>query len=576
MISASPSLKSSGNICLDAPRDAEELWTVLGAARVCSERQLLTLWPECSTLAPQAILERLVAEEILTTYQADQILQGRASRLVLGQYLLLEELGRGGFGQVFKAMHTVMRRVVAIKLISPHLLENESARAWFRREMLAATPLHHPNVVMAHDANEVDGVLFLVMEYVPGLNLDAFVGEHGPLPWDMALEITRQAALGLQHAHEKGMVHRDIKPANLLIIPEVLGNPERARKEPFLKVVDFGLARLSPAGQPNTIVLQNERSLVGTPDFISPEQAGDVHAADIRSDLYSLGCTLYFALTSRKPFQSSTALEVITKQMNKEAAPMSRYRTDLPPELEQIVRTLMRKDPKQRFQTPAQLLEEIDRCRWNGCLAYVGLGGGWTGPPDATDVPATAVLPAIEANGALEPTARKDACPGSPPSQTPPSSGDVQAERVAVHPNPPEPDALRTPGAANSALEALKQCWRSWRRVIDGVSNRRLSADMTEQAYGDLYRKLLACCRGSKHALSPEQQQTFRRVESLVEPWVSLRTLAAMEAHAIDSLLVACLRLDRELGQTGRSGVTWFLLLILIVFCAGFALFWVR
>ncbi|MFO0967338.1 MAG: serine/threonine-protein kinase [Gemmataceae bacterium] len=172
----------------------------------------------------------------------------------------------------------------------------------------------------------------------------------------------RQAALGLQHAHEKGMVHRDIKPANLLIVPRGLEQfAAGAAKDPIVKIVDFGLARLQAGGNAQTIVLQNEKGFAGTPDFISPEQAADIHSADIRSDLYSLGCSLYFALSGAKPFASETALEVIVKQMQKEAAPLETIVPGIPPAFEAITARLMAKDPHKRFQTPRELVEEIER-----------------------------------------------------------------------------------------------------------------------------------------------------------------------------------------------------------------------
>ncbi|MBI1916733.1 MAG: serine/threonine protein kinase, partial [Planctomycetes bacterium] len=166
---------------------------------------------------PHAIAAALIDEGLLTPYQAKQVAAGKGKELVLGQYRVLDELGQGGFGRVFKALHTVMDRIVAVKVIAPQLAENERSRRWFLREVRAVTQLSHPNIVLAYDANEDGGVLYSVMEYVDGCDLDTLVRQQGPLTISLACEIIRQAALALSYAHERGLVHRDIKPANLLI-----------------------------------------------------------------------------------------------------------------------------------------------------------------------------------------------------------------------------------------------------------------------------------------------------------------------------------------------------------------------
>ncbi len=272
------------------------------------------------TAATQAIADGLVRDGVLTSFQVRQVYAGDTQPLTLGQYRLLDELGRGGMGRVYKALHTIMGRVVAIKVISPELVQNPVAVEWFRREVRASTHLVHPNIVMAYDANEADGLHFLVMEYVQGVTLDALVRQHGPLPVDNACALMRQAALGLQHAHDKGMVHRDIKPGNLLI-------PRPDGEQPpdvLVKIVDFGLARLQGKTQGETIALRGETGVLGTPDYISPEQSRDIHSADIRSDLYSLGCAFYFALAGRVPFPGESAMEKLVKHLTEEPQPLER------------------------------------------------------------------------------------------------------------------------------------------------------------------------------------------------------------------------------------------------------------
>jgi serine/threonine protein kinase len=294
-----------------------------------------------------AVVAALVNDGTLTRYQAQRLWAGKEKGLVLGQYRVLDELGKGGFGRVYKAVHTLMGRVVALKVIAPELVEDRRARDWFKREVLAVTQLCHPNIVMAYDADDVEDVLFLAMEYVDGPSLEALVRQGGPLPAGPACAMMRQAAQALQYAHEKGVVHRDVKPANLLVArpADDPGGP------PVVKVVDFGLARLQrPGASSQTLMLQNGKGFVGTPDFVSPEQARDVHAVDIRSDLYSLGCTFYYALSGHRPFPGASVVETVAKHLHEEARPLDAVGAEVPARVAGVVRRLMAKDPAKRFQ----------------------------------------------------------------------------------------------------------------------------------------------------------------------------------------------------------------------------------
>jgi hypothetical protein len=274
-------------------------------------------------------------------------------------------LGVGGMGVVYRAEHLLMQRPVALKVINRGLIGEPAAVERFRREVRAAAQLTHPNIVAAFDAEQAGDLHFLVMEYVDGVCLARHIAEHGPLPVAEACDYVRQAALGLQHAFEKGMVHRDIKPHNLMRTPD--GQ---------IKILDFGLARFAlesaPAGEapagPRSLPgheggpagpLTQTGMVMGSPDYLAPEQARDPHAADIRADTYSLGCTLYHLLAGRPPFAEGTTAQKVKAHTDQAPEPLGRVRQDVPPGLTRVVERMMAKDPADRFQTPAEVAEAL-------------------------------------------------------------------------------------------------------------------------------------------------------------------------------------------------------------------------
>jgi WD40 repeat protein/tRNA A-37 threonylcarbamoyl transferase component Bud32 len=267
------------------------------------------------------------------------------------RYRIVDVLGRGGMGAVFKAEHRLMRRLVALKVIRADLVDRPGTVERFRREVEAAAKLTHPNIVTAHDAEQAGGVHFLVMEYVEGTNLADMVEQRGPMSVQQACICARQTALGLQHALERGMVHRDIKPHNLLLTPSG-----------WVKVLDFGLARFvreSAAGEGEAAGLTQSGTLMGTPDFMAPEQADDPHTADIRADLYSLGCTLYFLLAGHPPFPKGTLVEKMAAHRRDTPRPLTELRRDVPLELAAVVARLLAKTPAERYQTPAEVAQAL-------------------------------------------------------------------------------------------------------------------------------------------------------------------------------------------------------------------------
>jgi serine/threonine protein kinase len=262
------------------------------------------------------------------------------------RYRVLKLLGIGGMGAVYKAEHRLMERAVALKVMSRSLLDNPGAVERFRLEVKAAAKLAHPHIVTAYDAEQVGDLHFLVMEFVEGVSLGEYIRRRGPLPVLYACDFVRQAALGLQHAFEQKMVHRDIKPPNLMLTPKWK-----------VKILDFGLARF--VSESNKAGLTAVGIVMGTPDFIAPEQAEDSRKADIRADLYSLGCTFYYLLTGQPPFPEGSAIQKILGHLERDPAPVTSFRDDVPPEVVQVLNRLMAKDPARRYQTPVEAAKAL-------------------------------------------------------------------------------------------------------------------------------------------------------------------------------------------------------------------------
>ena len=271
----------------------------------------------------------------------------------LGEYELLAKLGQGGMGAVYKARHTRLDRIVAVKVLPKEKTTDERAVARFEREMKAVGRLNHPNIVQAYDARDIAGTTVLVMEHVDGADLSHIVKRHGPLKLSDACELIRQAALGLQYAHESGLVHRDIKPSNLML-----------SRDGQLKILDMGLALLqsgeSPAADGGELTSAGQA--MGTADYMAPEQVSDSHSVDIRADIYSLGCTLYKLLTGHAPFsgpQYKTPLEKLMGHVRDAARPIQILRTDVPDDLAAVINRMIAKNVAERIATPGEVAEAI-------------------------------------------------------------------------------------------------------------------------------------------------------------------------------------------------------------------------
>ncbi len=283
----------------------------------------------------------LIKNGILTKYQARQILKGRPEVLIFGNYVILDFLGKGTMGRVYTARHRMMGRVVALKVLDGRCINKPVALARFRREMHLVGRLDHDNVVRAFDADRIGLCYFIAMEYVEGGTLGDLVKARGPLPPAAVVNYAAQTADGLAHAHACGIVHRDIKPSNLLLT--------RGKK---IKILDFGLGTLL---EKNELVpaLTSAGYTVGTPDYISPEQARMVKI-DGRSDLFSLGCTMYYLTSGQVPFKGGSSMDCLVRRITDRAVPINQIVPGLPARLVQIIEKLMATNPDDRYQTAAE------------------------------------------------------------------------------------------------------------------------------------------------------------------------------------------------------------------------------
>ncbi len=329
---------------------ADDFFTLLEKSKLLSAEQLAEareLVESSGGKADDAVTAArlLTKHSLLTRWQAGQLLAGR-STFFLGKYKLIELLGRGGMGSVFLGEHIMMNRRVAIKVLGKQLGREPGSLERFLSEARAIAALDHPNIVHAYNVDQEGDRYYIVMEYVDGVNLEQMVKRNGPLDCALAAEFVRQAAEGLAHAHKQEIVHCDIKPSNLVV------NNQRV-----LKILDMGLARL--VGRAESANEKADESILGSVDYLAPEQALESEEFDHRADIYSLGCTLYFLLTGRPPFPEGTLHEKILKHQRVDPTPISELREDAPAGLIEICERMMAKDPAERFQSADEVAEAI-------------------------------------------------------------------------------------------------------------------------------------------------------------------------------------------------------------------------
>ena len=295
----------------------------------------------------------LVEAGRLTNYQASAAIQGKTKWLVFGEYRVLDRIGAGGMGVVLKAEHVLMRRVVAVKALQPRMMQDPSFRRRFTTELQAAARLTHPNIVTAYDAGQCDDLHYLVMEYVDGPDLGSLLTNTGSFPVAAAADIVSQVADGLDYAHAQGVVHRDIKPGNLLL-----------DQQGVAKILDLGLARVRDTTiwrmQGSAEPLTQSGQMMGTCDYMAPEQASSAHHADERSDIYSLGCTLYRLLTEKPLFPAHSIVEAIVAHREAEIPALSAERSDVPWGLDAVLQRMVAKQPDDRYQTMADVMAALE------------------------------------------------------------------------------------------------------------------------------------------------------------------------------------------------------------------------
>ena len=332
---------------MPAPTTTVSLLDVARKSGLLTQKQLDELFGDSVPGDPNQCAALLVKAELLTAYQAKQLLGGKFRGFFLGPYKILKPIGQGGMGAVYLAEHTSLGRKVAVKVLTAEKAKDKLTLERFHREARAAAALDHPNIVRLHDISQGAGVHFLVMEYVDGNDLQTLMAQTGPLHFAQAAQYIAQAAAGLQHAHEKGFVHRDIKPANLMLT-----------KDGGIKILDMGLARSFTDSRDNLTGLLAEGDIAGTVDFLSPEQAMN-HPLDERSDIYSLGATFYALVTGHPPFHGSTAQKLMQHQLKDPPSLTVKLRGRVPDALSNVISKMMAKRASERFQAAADVIDAL-------------------------------------------------------------------------------------------------------------------------------------------------------------------------------------------------------------------------
>jgi eukaryotic-like serine/threonine-protein kinase len=404
---------------------------------------------------PEQLAEQLLAAGCLTRYQYRKIQLNRSADLLFGPYLVLERVGEGGMGKVYRAVRVPTAQMVALKTIRPNLLQNKTVISRYKREARAAAALDHPNIVKLFEADDIDGRYYMAMEFIEGMDLSRLTKEltkdkRSILPSEAA-EYVRQAALGLQHAHTKGLVHRDIKPSNLLVSGErALPGTEGTAS---VKLLDMGLVRSLTEEDNSQMDLTRDGTVVGTPDYMSPEQAKNSSTVDHRADIYSLGCTLFYLLKGSPPFHEGTAIDKLIRHQLDPVPDIRQYRPDVPVGLAAVIRKMMAKKPNDRYQSGDETAKELSLytqeaarfdfiCETTRQYEHVDLSPP-VAEPRSSDSLSTAPLPPTESAEPAEPAT-------TPPAR--PTSGTTTRTVRPLSVPPSGQPSSRNPGVRSKAI----------------------------------------------------------------------------------------------------------------------------
>lgn len=404
---------------MSAPNSVEELLGLIRKSGIVDEHLLNTYLerPKFATGLPaevQDFLDMMIRDGILTNFQAEQFLLGKSRGFVIGKFKLLERVGVGGMGQVFLCEHTETKKRAAIKVLPPSKADQPSALGRFQREARAAAALEHPNVVRTHEIDQDGDLHFIVMDYIDGSNLMDMVQNFGAMDIARAVSYTRQVAAGLDYAFRSKIIHRDIKPGNVLV-----------DRKGVARILDMGLARILSDHADQLTVKYDDKIVLGTADYVAPEQVVNSHSVDGRADIYALGATLYFLLAGHPPFPTGTVSQKLLWHRTKEPTPIRAIRPEVPEGLAAVLAKMMAKDPKTRYQTPAQVVVALDDF-----------------------LPATVPLPTAEEMPQLSPAAKEVIKTGSTMSM--PGLPDRPAAKAAATAGKPAPPASSPFGSSSS------------------------------------------------------------------------------------------------------------------------------
>lgn len=439
---------------------------VLKRSNLLTEGQVTAALEKFRAANPTASVEAkpfaefLVRNKVLTVWQAEKVLQGKHKGFFLGRYRLLSLLGKGGMSSVYLAEHTVMKRRCALKVLPAKRVNDASYLGRFHREAQAVAALDHPNIVRAYDVDMTQDagidIHFLSMEFVQGKSLLELVQEKGLIPIRDAVEYIRQSAQGLDHAHKAGLVHRDIKPGNLLITSGGV-----------IKILDLGLARFFN-DEEASLTVEHDEKVLGTADYISPEQAIDSHKVDHRTDIYSLGCTLYFLLTGHPPFNTGSLAQRLIAHQTKPAPKITAERPDVPASLIAIMDKMMAKKDIDRYQTAQDVADAM--AAWLKQSAEVAVPVA--SKPAVATVAAAAPVPSAQSGNsesakAAAPVAKSRKGSSVVRGRTEPKAAQATSEAasdpfgflndLAIEPVAPSPPSPSDSGTARSSSKNLSQ-----------------------------------------------------------------------------------------------------------------------